>query len=142
LCDVKLLRCVFSRHLSDAELQRRKLEESRQGARLAQERFRQIELDIDDASRALRKTRAQAQIARDQLEELKDRHWAILSFYDPDQAEEQVKEALNEFQQLEPAARLGDFIVRPAENVELSPETTKKSGVADAKLSNDGTNIS
>jgi hypothetical protein len=65
-----------------------------------------------------------------------------LSFYDSDQAEEQIKEMLNEFQQLEPAARLDDFIVRPAENMELSPETAKNIGDADAKLSNDGTNIS
>jgi hypothetical protein len=96
---------------SDAELQRRRVGESRKGARLEQERLRQIDLDIDDASRVLRRARTQVQIASDQLEELKDRHWAMLSFYDSDQAEEKVKETLNEFQQIEPAARLEDFIV-------------------------------
>jgi hypothetical protein len=36
---------------------------------------------------------SQVQIAQDQLEELKDQHWALLSFYEMGQAEEKVKEA-------------------------------------------------
>jgi hypothetical protein len=95
----------------DAELQRRQVEDpGRGGARLAQERLRQIERDMDEASRVLRRARTQVQLARDQLDEFKDRHWALLSFYNPDQAEEKVREALDELQQLEPAARLDDFL--------------------------------
>jgi len=82
---------------SDAEMQRRRLEESRSNARSAQERLRQIELDIDDASRVLRRARTQVQIARQQMEELQARHWALLGFYNPEQAEERVAEALNEY---------------------------------------------
>ena len=87
------------------------MEESRKGVRLAQERLRQIELEIDAACRAFRRARTQVEIASDQLEELKERHWALLSFYNPNQAEEQVAEALYEFQQIEPAARLDDFAI-------------------------------
>jgi uncharacterized protein (DUF2461 family) len=125
---------------SDAELQRRRVEESRKGARLEQERLRQIELDIDDSSRVLRRARTQVQIARDQLEELKDRHWALLSFYDPDQAEGKVKEALEEFQQIEPAARLDDFSV-PLPSVDkvesVNVEAPKTSVDVNVKISSD-----
>lgn len=102
----------------DAELQRRQVEDSGRGARLAQERLRQIERDIDEASRVLRRARTQVQLARDQLDEFKDRHWALLSFYNPDQAEEKVREALDELQQLEPAARLDDFLNRQQTTVD------------------------
>jgi hypothetical protein len=71
--------------------------------------LRQIELDVDDASRALRRARSQVRLSRQSLEALEDRHWALLSIYNPDQAEEKVTEALNEFQELEPAARLDYF---------------------------------
>ncbi len=90
---------------SDAELQRRQLEQSRSDARLAQERLRQIELEIDDASRALRRARTRVQLARDQLEELQVRHWAVLGFYNPDQAEEKVAEALAAYRLSESTAR-------------------------------------
>jgi hypothetical protein len=113
---------------SDAELQRRRLEDSRQGARLADERLRQINLDIEDAGRVFRRSRTQVQIASDQLEELQDRHWALLSFYNPDQAEEKVAEALNEFQKIEPAARLDDVTLPGVSKVGIpskpsNPET-------------------
>ena len=104
---------------SDAELQRRRLNDSRKGTRLAEERLRQINLDLDDAGRTLRRSRTQVQLAKDRLEELQDRHWALLSFYDPDQAEEKVAEALAEFQLLEPAARI-DTIADPPEEVQQS----------------------
>ena len=111
-------------------MERRRLDESRRGARLAQERLRQIELDIDDASRVLRRARSQVQLARDRLEDLKDRHWALLSFYNPNQAEQKVSEALNELQQVEPAARLEEPITsvdapvptpsKPMENADVN----------------------
>lgn len=85
------------------------------------EELRQIELDLDEASRTLRRARSQTQIARDQLEELKERHWALLSFYDPEQAEEMVDEALNELQQFEPAARLDDFGLNQEEKEQSVP---------------------
>ena len=116
LSDVLTFQCIFH-CCSDAELQRRRLKESRKGARLAEERLRQISFDLDDAGRALRRSRTQVQIAKDRLEELQDRHWALLCYYNPDQAEEKVAEALEEFQRLEPAARL--------DNIDESQFTTK-----------------
>ena len=95
------------------------MNESRQGARLAEERLRQINIDLDDAGRALRRSRTQVQIAKDRLEELQARHWALLCFYDPDQAEEKVAEALEEFQKLEPAARLDSIASQSVQSTEL-----------------------
>jgi hypothetical protein len=80
--------------------------ESRQGVRLAQERLRQIELDIDDASRALRRARTQVHLARGELLELEDRHWALLALYDVNAAGEQILEALRELGEMDPAARI------------------------------------
>jgi hypothetical protein len=104
-----LLACWSHRvhNYSDAELQRRRITESRQGVRLAQERLRQIELDIDDASRALRRARTQVQLAKEELLELEDRHWALLALYDVNAAGDYVSEALRELGEIDPAARLG-----------------------------------
>jgi hypothetical protein len=115
--------CCFSVN-RDAELQRRRLEEQSQSARLTRERLRQIELDIDDASISLRRARSQVELARDQLMELEERHWALLSLYNADQAEELVDEALQEFQVLEPAARMDDFPVNTAKPVNTIETTT------------------
>ena len=125
--------------LSDAELQRRRLEQSgRKGVSLAQERLRQIELDIDDASRVLRRARTQVEIAWNELEELKDRHWALLSFYNPDQAEQKVSEALYEFQQLEPAARLEDANMP---NESASPGDSAQAGASTSSVNLDANSV-
>jgi chromosome segregation ATPase len=108
----------------DAELQRRQLEDARSVSRRAQERLRQIEFDIDDASRALRRARTRVQLARDQLEELKTRHWAVLGYYNPDQAEEMVAEALNEF-------RLSQSIARPVEEMNGSADTALQASTSE-----------
>lgn len=123
----------------DAELQRRRLEQSgRKGVSLAQERLRQIELDIDDASRVLRRARTQVEIAWNELEELKDRHWALLSFYNPDQAEQKVSEALYEFQQLEPAARLEDANMP---NESASPVDSAQAGASTSSVNLDANSV-
>lgn len=92
------------------------MEESRTNVRLAQERLRQIELEIDDASRVLRRARTRVRLARDRLEELQVRHWAVLGFYDPDQAEEKVAEALT-------AYRLSEGTTRSLDDLSTSTVT-------------------
>ena len=84
------------------------MKESRGDPRFAQEQLRQIEFELDDSSRALRRARTKVGLARQQLDKFRDRHWALLSFYNPEQAKEKVDEALNEFQEIEPAARLDE----------------------------------
>ena len=78
--------------------QRLKIEQSRRGGvRYGAERLRQTELEIDEASRLLRRARNGVDMARDELRELEDRHRAVLSYYDPDQASKLVGEALDDF---------------------------------------------
>ena len=72
---------------------------------MLREEIRNLELDVEDASRTLRKARDQVQFAQDRLAELEDRHWALVGLYNPDQAEEKVEEALREFAANEPAVR-------------------------------------
>jgi hypothetical protein len=82
----------------DAKAQRLKIEQSRRGGpRYGTERLRQTELEIDEASRQLRRAKKRVDIARDELEELEDRHYALLSYYSPDQANRVIGEALDEF---------------------------------------------
>ena len=78
---------------------------NKQEARMLREEIRNLELDVEDASRTLRKARDQVQFAQDRLAELEDRHWALVGLYNPDQAEEKVEEALREFAANEPALR-------------------------------------
>lgn len=105
---------------SDAELQRRNLEDSRGDPRVAQEQLRQIDFELDDASRDLRRARAQVGLVRDRLERLQDRHWALLGCYNPDQAEEHVEAALRELEELEPAAKLNGTGDEVPEKVEVA----------------------
>jgi hypothetical protein len=89
----------------DAELERKRLRRSRQDPRVIQDKLRRIDRKVDDAARALRYAQNVLQMIRDDISELKARHWAVLSFYSPDLAEESVKDAIRELEQNEPAAR-------------------------------------
>merc|ERR1712238_538347 len=81
----------------EADQKRFKLDESpRSRSRRNVEELRQIELDIDDASRALRQSRTRVDRARENLEELEERHHAVMSCYNIDQASKLVGEGLNE----------------------------------------------
>lgn len=66
---------------------------------------------MDDASREVRRARTSTELAREQLERFEERHWALLRFYDPDKAEQQVEAALIELGEGEPAARMPDSVV-------------------------------
>lgn len=83
----------------DAERQRLKLSDSspERRSRRDVEELRQIELDIDDASRELRTSRTKADRALGKLEELEERHHAIMSCYNIDQASLLVGDSLNQF---------------------------------------------
>lgn len=73
--------------------------------RRARERLRQIQLDIEDAARDLRRAQKEESFIRQRLEILQDKHWAVLSVYDADKASQVVDKTLSEFSQQEPAAR-------------------------------------
>ena len=82
----------------DAERQRLKLEDAPMDRRSRRdlEELRQTEMDIDDASRELRRCRARVERAVGVLEELEQRHYAIMSCYNVGQASMLVGESLNE----------------------------------------------
>jgi len=83
----------------DAERQRLKLEDAPRDRRSRRdiEELRQIERDIDDASRELRQCRTRVDRALEVLEELEQRHYAIMSCYNVGQASMLVGESLSEF---------------------------------------------
>ena len=82
----------------DAERQRLKLSDSspERRSRRDVEELRQIELDIDDASRELRTSRTKVNRALEKLEELEERHHAIMSCYNIDQASLLVGDSLDQ----------------------------------------------
>ena len=81
----------------DADRQRIKLREYPRDRRSRRdiEELRQLELDIDDASRDLRQARNKVNRAVEKLEELEERHHAIMSCYNIDQASSLIGESLN-----------------------------------------------
>ena len=62
-----------------------------------EEQLRENELEADDLSLDLRKMKLQIEYAQAELDELQERHWAVLSFYSPELAASAVEEALDEF---------------------------------------------
>jgi len=100
-------KCFSSVHFkSDIGVKKRQLAASKQEERRLREEIRELDLEVEDAARALRKARSQVQFAQDRLSELENRHYAILSLYSPAQAEEGVAQAIRELEENEPAARL------------------------------------
>jgi len=99
----------------DAERQRLKLSESPRERRSRRdiEELRQIELDIDDAARDLRRSRLKVGRALDKLEELEERHHAIMSCYNIDQASLLVGESLNQFSASIPATSAATSTATP-----------------------------
>jgi hypothetical protein len=89
----------------DAELERKRLRRGRIDPKVVQDKIRRIDRKVDDAARALRYATNVLQNVRDDLAGLEARHWAVLSFYSPDLAEESVSDALRELEDNEPAAR-------------------------------------
>jgi hypothetical protein len=90
----------------DAELEKKRLRSSTQETRVIQSKIRKIDFEIQGAARALRYAQDRLLRAQDGLAALERRHWAVLSFYNPLQVEEAVKDAIREFEESEPAARL------------------------------------
>lgn len=65
-------------------------------ARAAQQ-VERLEQQVENASREYRWAIQLQQLAQEELSELEKRHWAVLQFYNPAQAEEKVREMLQEF---------------------------------------------
>jgi len=80
---------------ADAELQKKRLL-ARNRAREVRGMLRRIEEDVDYASMGLRRAKAQAAAARDQLNDLEAQHWALLSLYDADKAFNEVIQTIEE----------------------------------------------
>lgn len=91
----------------DATLERKRLTQRnrRVDANYLQDKLRRLDHAIDDASRKLRLARQQTQFAREELDDVEARHWAILSTFNPAQAAEAVQDAFSEFEASEPAVR-------------------------------------
>jgi hypothetical protein len=88
---------------ADAELVKKRA--SREDPRRIRALLLQIELQLEDAARFLRRARSEEERAREDLAEMEDRHWALLSRYDASKASQEVIDTLKEFDAQQPAAR-------------------------------------
>mmetsp|Transcript_18325 Transcript_18325/g.27789 ORF Transcript_18325/g.27789 Transcript_18325/m.27789 type:complete len:545 (+) Transcript_18325:121-1755(+) len=79
---------------TDATLESKKQQTN--PTRRGRNRLRQILLDIEDAARDLRRAQKLEAIAREELEFLQDKHWALLSLYDVDKASQEISDAFKE----------------------------------------------
>ena len=65
-----------------------------------------MEMEVEEASRALRIASDKVRFAQERLSEMEYRHREVLSVVNPSRATEEVAEAFLELEQTEPAARL------------------------------------
>jgi len=72
---------------TDANLQRKRMEARREeiGTTRLREKLRTINAGVNNAARALRRARAEVQFALNKVQELEDRHWALLSDFDAEE---------------------------------------------------------
>jgi hypothetical protein len=96
----------------EANRQKLKLEERPEDIRFRRdiEELRQIELDVADAARELRQYRLRVQRATEKLEELEERHHALLSCYNFEQASMLIGESLNEISTSLPGSNTGGVV--------------------------------
>lgn len=69
------------------------------------DRLRRLDRSADEAARKLRLDEMRLAAAEEELQDIQSRHWALLSFYDPDRAELIVDESFRELEDIEPAVR-------------------------------------
>ncbi len=119
----------------DADRQRLKLREAPRERRSRRdiEELRQIELDIDDASRDLRRSRTKVERAMEKLEELEERHHAIMSCYNIDQASSLVGETLNNFSTSVQGTSAATSVSSSDESAANTGETITSSGTDESK---------
>jgi hypothetical protein len=86
---------------SDFELQKKRLLASNDDKQRIRSRLRQMQLGVQDAALALRRTKAELEVVSGRLADLEDRHWALLSLYDADKAFQEVVESFREFEESE-----------------------------------------
>mmetsp|Transcript_21261 Transcript_21261/g.38409 ORF Transcript_21261/g.38409 Transcript_21261/m.38409 type:complete len:753 (-) Transcript_21261:481-2739(-) len=82
---------------SDAGLYRKRLESlQNKVGKSIKARLREINMDIEDAGRRLRLARAEVKAANDQVEELEDKHWALLRQYEADEVFSRSEDAVGD----------------------------------------------
>lgn len=110
--------------LRDFELQKKRLLASIDDKSRIRSRLRQMQMGVQDAALALRRAKAELDVARDRLVDLEDRHWALLSMYDADKAFQEVVETFREFEESERlSTKQWDSKDESAEAASGEPET-------------------
>jgi hypothetical protein len=112
----------------DLELQKKRLRESRLKSQAAVERLRHMDLNMENTARKLRRELIKLKNSKQDLAELEARHWAVLGFYDPEQAGANVDDALREFKETEPAVR---FLYEKEEYPGMHDEDPSSSSTSD-----------
>ncbi|CAB9514748.1 expressed unknown protein [Seminavis robusta] len=90
----------------DMGVKKRRLAASERKSEKLRETIRDMEMDVEEASRCLRIANDKVRFAQERLSDMEYRHREVLSVINPSKAEEGVAEAFLELQQTDPAARL------------------------------------
>ena len=100
--------------------------------------LRQFEAEVDDASMTLRRAKAQAAFARDQLSDLEAQHWALLSLYDANKAFNEVVQTIEELDNTDfGRPKLDDDIVTTTPLVDVDTDALTDEGQNDANDNQD-----
>ena len=78
---------------SDEELAKKRVRQQLD-SRTARARLRQINLEIEEAARYLRRCKLEEKLVKGRAEMVEDKHWAVLSLYDADKASQEVSQTL------------------------------------------------
>ena len=111
-------------HLSilrvDSELLRKRLktDTGSRSSRMLQESYRSLGFEIEEADRALRFATIRLEAAEEELSEIENRHWAVLSFYDAGKASEEIKAAFKEFNE----ANAVEFLAEDSRPIVTPPD--------------------
>jgi len=89
----------------DAEMERNRRPPHRMDSSSESAKLRAMDTKAESVSRQLRYTRLKVAETEKELIAMEARHWAVLSCYDADKAEEGVNSALHELEAIEPAAK-------------------------------------
>ncbi|GKY92062.1 hypothetical protein MPSEU_000177700 [Mayamaea pseudoterrestris] len=110
----------------EAQLTQRRLEQSRQPINTMQNALRKLDFDVEEASRKLRLCKSRLSFAKEELADLEARHWAVLSFYNPDVVAANLADAFRELEESEPAVKQYKEEMEASESSATTLETSNE----------------
>ena len=106
----------------NAQLNEKRMARTRKNIKTIQRDIRILGADIQEASRKLRLSKSRLKRMKEDLAEIEARHWAVLSFYNPESVAANLADAFRELEESEPAVKLYKETIDSSDAVSSPPE--------------------